>query len=66
MFYLEHYQNQYLYDVTESVQIYNTFPDMYNGNSISSSTEELFVRLDFEDVIKNLSNIFNGNSIVHH
>ena len=28
--------------------------DMYNGNSISSSTEELFVRLDFEEV-KDLS-----------
>ena len=28
--------------------------DMYNGNSISSSTDDLFVRLDFEKV-KNLS-----------
>ena len=29
-------------------------PDMFNGNSISSSTEDLFVRLDFEKV-KDLS-----------
>ena len=34
--------------------VYVLLSDMYNGNSISSSTEELFVRLDFEEV-KDLS-----------
>ena len=40
-----------------SESVYNEHvkaPDMYNGNSISSSTDDLFVRLDFEKV-KNLS-----------
>jgi len=40
-----------------SESVYNEHvkaPDMYNGNSISSSTDDLFVRLDFEKV-ENLS-----------
>ena len=39
--------------------------DMYNGNSISSSTEELFVRLDFEE-IKNLDLYLLHLQIVVH
>ena len=46
-----------LWKTTLSESIFNEHvlaPDMYNGNSITASTEDLFVRLDFEKV-KDLS-----------